>query len=138
MPDALRPFSAEWAAAFRDAINADAAYATAGKGWSWPIALSLVADPARGYPEDVAIELDLSDGRCGAARVTTGDRASSEFVLRGDYDAWASVVRGDIDPVLAVVTGKLRLVQGPLTTLMLNTAGAKALLACAQQVPTAF
>lgn len=138
MSDPLRPFTAEWAAAFRDAINADPAYAAAGKGWTWPIALSLVADPARGYPEDVAIELALSGGHCAGATLTTGGRATSEFVLRGDYESWQSVVRGDVDPIVAVATGKVRLVQGSLTTLMLNTAGAKALLACAQRVPTAF
>lgn len=138
MPDPLRPFTAEWAEVFREAINADPAYAAAGKGWTWPLALSLAADPARGYPEDVAIELDLQGGRCASAVLTTGGRSACDFVLRGDYEAWRSVVRGEVDPIVAVATGKVRLVQGSLTTLMLNTAGAKALLACAQQVPTAF
>lgn len=134
----LRPFTPEWAAAFRDAINADAEYRTAGAGWTWPLALSLSADPARGFPHDVAIELDLAHGTCGEVRVKVGEKATTDYVLRGDYDAWRAVVGGQLDPVVAVTMGKLRLVQGSLTTLMLQTKAAKALVACAQKVPTDF
>lgn len=133
-----RPFTPEWAAAFRDAINADADYKTAGAGWTWPLALSLSADAARGYPQDVAVELELSRGSCGEVRVKVGDKATTDFVLRGDYDTWKAVVSGQLDPVVAVTMGKLRLVQGSLTTLMLQTKAAKALVACAKQVPTDF
>lgn len=133
-----RPFTPEWAAAFRDAINADAEYKTAGAGWTWPLALSLSADAARGYPQDVAVELELSRGSCSDARIKVGDKATTDFVLRGDYETWKAVVSGQLDPVVAVTMGKLRLVQGSLTTLMLQTKAAKALVACAQQVPTDF
>jgi putative sterol carrier protein len=133
-----KPFSSEWAHAFRDAINASAEYRTAATGWTWPLALSLSASPDRGYPSDIAVELDLDRGTCTAVRVKTDEKATTDFVLRGDYEAWQSVVQGNVDPVVAVTMGKLKLVQGSLTTLMLNTKAAKALVACAQQVPTDF
>ncbi len=133
-----RPFTPEWASAFRDAINADAEYKAAGAGWTWPLALSLSAAPAHGFPQDVAVELDLARGTCGDVRVKVGEKATTDFVLRGDYDAWRAVVRGELDPVVAVTMGKLKLVQGSLTTLMLQTKAAKALVACAQRVPTDF
>lgn len=133
-----KPFSPAWADAFRDAINASAEYRAAAAGWTWPLALSLAATPERGFPEDIAVELDLDRGTCTGVRLKTGEKATTDFVLRGDYDAWASVVAGNVDPVVAVTMGKLKLVQGSLTTLMLNTKAAKALVACAQQVPTDF
>lgn len=133
-----RPFTPEWASAFRDAINANADYRAAAASWTWPLALSLSADATRGFPQDVAIELDLSRGTCGDVRVKVGEKATTDFVLRGDYDAWRSVVGGHLDPVVAVTMGKLKLVQGSLTTLMLQTKAAKALVACAQGVPTDF
>ncbi len=133
-----RPFTQAWTDAFVHAINADATYKTAGAGWTWPLALVLAAAPAHGYPEDVAVELELSGGACHAARLVAGQHSSCDYVLRGDYDTWKSVVTGQTDPVVAVTLGKLKLVKGSLTTLMLQTKAAKALVACAQAVPTEF
>ncbi|MDX2183529.1 MAG: SCP2 sterol-binding domain-containing protein [Gemmatimonadaceae bacterium] len=133
-----KPFTQGWADAFQQAINGNEAYRAAGSGWTWPLALSLSADPARGYPQDVAIELDLANGHCSAVRVKVGEKATTDFVLRGDYAAWEQVVRGTLDPVVAVTMGKLKLVQGSLTTLMMQTKAAKALVACAQLVETDF
>lgn len=132
-----KPFTPEWADAFCSAINADATYRDAGAGWRWPLALSLAATPERGIPDDVAVELDLDAGTCRGARVVTG-KSSCEYVLRGDWATWEAVVTGALDPVAAVTLGRLRLVQGSLTTLMMQTRAAKALLACAQQVETDF
>jgi putative sterol carrier protein len=133
-----KPFTQGWADAFQQAINSNEAYRAAGSGWTWPLALSLSADPARGYPQDVAIELDLANGHCSAVRLKLGEKATTDFVLRGDFGAWEQVVRGTLDPVVAVTMGKLKLVQGSLTTLMMQTKAAKALVACAQLVETDF
>jgi putative sterol carrier protein len=133
-----RPFTQPWTDAFVAAINTDAAYKTAGAGWTWPLALVLKAAPEHGYPEDVAVELDLNRGTCDGARLVTGAHSECDFVLRGDYDVWKSVVSGELDAVVAVTMGKLKLVKGALTTLMLNTKAAKALVACAKSVPTDF
>ncbi len=133
-----RPFTQSWTDAFVAAINADAAYRAAGASWTWPLALVLKAAPEHGYPDDVAVELQLDRGTCTGARVVTGEQSACDFVLRGDYDTWKSVVTGGADPVVAVTMGKLKLVKGSLTTLMLQTKAAKALVACAQAVPTDF
>jgi putative sterol carrier protein len=133
-----RPFTPGWADAFAAAINADAEYRAAASGWTWPLALVLVAAPEHGYPDDVALELDLERGTCRGHRLVTGQHATTDFVLRGPYDAWKQVVTGAMDPVVAVSLGKLKLVKGSLATLLLQTKAAKALVQCARAVPTRF
>ena len=134
-----RPFSQPWADAFRDAINADADYRAAASGWTWPVALLLdPADPALGYPEPVAVQVALDRGTASDARALAGSDADADIVLGADYATWKQVVRGALEPVNAVVSGRIRLVRGSLMTLMMHVNAAKALVACAARVPTAF
>lgn len=133
-----RPFTQDWADAFRDAINADAAYRAAAASWTWPLALAMEARPDLGYPEAVAVELALDRGTCHDARIVPADAATAPYVLRGSYDTWKRVVRGDVDAVMAVATGQLALARGSLMTLMMHTGSAKALVATAGTVPTTF
>lgn len=132
------PFTQPWADAFRVAINADPAYQSAARNWTWPVALVVAARPEVGIPADSAVEVELERGHCHAARAVPAGEATAPFVLRGEYEAWKQVVRGELDPVLAVTTGRLRLERGALTTLMLHTGSARALVACARNVPTTF
>lgn len=132
------PWTQEWADAFRAAIDADPAYQRAAASWTWPVALVVQARPDLGIPEERAVEVDLDRGRCHAARVVAGDAVTADIALRGDYDTWKRIVRGELDPVTAVTMGKLKLVRGSLTTLMLHTGAARALVACAASVPTRF
>ena len=133
-----RPFTDPWATAFRDAVNADAEYRAAAANWTWPVALALDPTPTLGYPEPVAVELDLAAGSCTGARVLATASATAPIVLGADYATWKRVVRGELDPVTGVATGQLRLDRGSLMTLMLHTGAARALVATAQKVPTEF
>jgi putative sterol carrier protein len=134
-----RPFTQDWADAFRDAINADADYRRAAAGWTWPVALLL--DPARpdlGFPEPVAVQVALDRGTAGEARALAGAETTADLVLGADYATWKEVVRGTLDPVNGVMAGRIRLVRGSLMTLMPQVGAAKALVACASRVPTEF
>lgn len=131
------PFTALWADALCVAINSDEAYRAAAKDWTWPVAFVLSAEPGLGYPADVAIELQLNRGDCGRATVMPADDVTAPFVLRADYATWKEVVLGELDPLIAVTRGRVRFV-GKLTTLLLHAKAAKALVACAQRVPTRF
>lgn len=136
---AARPFTAEWAAAFRDAVDASAEYRAAAAGWTWSVALALdPAAPALGYPDPVAVDLALDRGVCRAARLVPAEEATSDFVLRGPYETWKAIVRGTLDPMTAVATGRLSLARGSLTTLLLHVGAARALVGVAQRVETAF
>lgn len=122
-----RPFSSEWAAAFRDAIEADAAYRETATKWTWPVALVLDAAPELGYAEPVAVELALDRGRCHGAEIRPLETVTAPFVLRAPYATWKQVMLGERIAV-----------QGSLTTLMLHARSAAALCACARAVPTLF
>ncbi len=132
-----RAFSPEWAAAFREAIEADASYRDAAAKWTWPVALVLQATPEYGYPDAVAVELTLDRGRCTNAAIRTRDAVTAPFVLTAPYAIWKAVVRGELDPLVGVTRGKIA-AQGSLATLMLHAKSAAALCACARNVPTAF
>ena len=133
----FRPFSPDWAAAFRDAINGDADYRTIAKSWTWPTALVLDATPAYGYPLPLAVQLTLDRGTCAAAVVVPPHAVDATFVLRADYATWKEVVKDGLDPIVAVTAGRIKF-SGPLGTLLMHTRAATALLAIAQSLPTLF
>jgi putative sterol carrier protein len=132
-----RPFTADWATAFRDAIEVDASYREAAAKWTWPVALVMQAAPEFGYPDSVAVELTLDRGRCHAAEVRAADAVTAAIVLKAPYAIWKSVVQGELDPLLGVTRGKIA-VKGSLATLMIHAKAATALVACARAVPTEF
>ena len=132
------PFTTSWADAFRAAINDDAAYRAAAARWTWPVVLALdPAEPAHGYDAPVGVRLALEHGHCHAAELGAPESFDATFVLRADYATWKDVVQGALDPIGAVMAGRIRL-TGPLTTLLMHTTAATALLGAARQVPTRF
>lgn len=133
----LMPFTPEWADALRGAINADESYRHAARGWTWPMALVLSADSRLGYPEAVAIELQLNRGDCAGATVMSPVDVRAPFVLQADYATWKEIVLGELDPLIAVVRGRV-VFAGKLTTLLLHAKAAKAMVVCARRVPTQF
>ncbi|MHB0950294.1 MAG: SCP2 sterol-binding domain-containing protein, partial [Gemmatimonadaceae bacterium] len=136
MPHA--PFSQSWADALREILNADAGYHDASKNWRWLLALAMDAEPALGFPEAVAVELDLVNGRCERAEARPAVAVRADYVLRGDLATWKSIVRDDVDAVSAVMTGTLKLAKGSLFSLMSHVSSARALVACARRVDTRF
>lgn len=129
------PFTQEWAEALRLAIDSDAGYRAAAGTWTWPIALVLSAAPKFGYPSDVAVELALDRGSCTSAKIVLASTVTAPFVFRADYAAWKDMVLGKLDP-LAAVTNHQVLLSGSIVTLMVHAKAIRALVACAQQVPT--
>lgn len=132
-----RPFTAAWAEAFRHAIEADLAYRTVARGWTWPVAFVLAPAPEFGYPDSVAVELELDRGRCHGVALRPHHDLRAPIVLRAPYATWKSVVTGALDPIAAVTRGAIA-VTGNVMTLMLHAKAATALLACARTVPTEF
>ncbi len=133
----FRPFSPEWATAFKDAINADPEYASLAKSWTWPVALVMDATPTYGFPNAVAVQFTLDRGTCTAAAIMAPHTVDATFVLRADYDTWKEVVQSGLDPITAVTRGRIKF-TGPLGTLLQNAKAATALLGAAQAVPTQF
>lgn len=134
---ALTPFTVEWAEALRRTIDSDPDFLKAGSGWKWPIALVMNATPALGFAVDVVVELTLNGGSCTAARIITVPEIAAPFVLRADYDVWKKLARGTLDPLLALTSRRIAL-TGSLPKLLFHAKAVRALVACAQRVPTKF
>lgn len=129
-------FSAAWADAWRDAINADATYGDVGARWRDALALTCAAETDAGFPAGAAVEVTLDGGRCTGARALAPDAADAPLVLHATAATWRALLDGSLDPVAGVALGKLRLARGSLGAIMLHAAALKALVACAQRVPT--
>ena len=134
---AHRPFTQPWADAFRDAINASAAYRASGRGWRWPLALVMDAAPDLGYAEAAAIVLDLEGGQCRSARLVPASGADAPFAVRGPYDAWKEIARGTLDPIAGIMRRRLSL-SGSLPTLLAHVQSARDLVGCATAVDTEY
>lgn len=132
-----KPFTAAWTEAMKDAINANAAYKEAAAKWTWPVALVVDAEPAAGYPDAIAAVFDLDRGTCKGAQLVAPEQVTSDFVLRASLATWKELVAGTLDAVGAVAGGKVKL-TGSMMTLMMHAKAAKALVACARDVPIAF
>ena len=125
--------SAEWAAAYRKALNDNAAYREAAKAWVGDIMLLVrTGDPTAPAP---GVHLDLADGGCQNAVFHPDARAvSSEFVYEGTPENWQRLMRHEVDPVKAIMDGTFK-VRGNLAKLMRFTRAAKELVETASNVP---
>lgn len=127
-------FSTAWANALLAAVNDDANYRDAARGWTNPVAL--VVEPGDGMGDGAAVQVHLQAGTCLSATALAPTAVSAPFVLSADLATWKDIVGGVSDPLAAVVRGTVRLTRGSLATLMLHARSAKALLDCARQIET--
>src|SRR5271165_3070932 len=136
----LRFPSAEWCAAYRDAINANPAYRTAGKDWAHgPVAYVVTAEPSIGIAEDIAMWLDLHQGECRACRLVSRQEAEgAPFVIVASYARWKEVIRKELDPTKAMMQNKLKVTKGHMPTLVKYVTASKELVESTSQVPTKF
>ena len=133
---AIPAFSPAWADALLEAVNADDAYRDAASGWT--NAVALVVEPGVGVMSRAAVQLDLAAGCCLSAESLTPESVSAPFVLSAAVDIWKEIFSGATDPFTAVAHGTVTLTRGSRFTLMLHARGARALLATAQNIDTAW
>lgn len=132
--------SAEWTSAFRDAVNANAAYREAGKGWTHgKVAYVIKADPRLGIERDMAMLLDLHAGECRSAQYVDGDAAqAADFVIVAEYPRWREVLSGEVDPTKAMMQNKLKLSKGHLPTIVKFVVASKELARSALAIDTDY
>lgn len=125
-------FSAPWASAVCDALNASDAYREAAATWDG--AIRFVARDVPGG--DRTVRLDLRHGACHGT-LTGADAASADapFEIAATYDVWTDVLGGRLDALMGMMLGKLKL-TGNMGQIMAHAKAAKALVACAATVET--
>jgi putative sterol carrier protein len=136
----LRFPSAEWCAAYKDAINANAGYRAAGKDWTFgPVAMVVTAEPSVGIAQDMAMWLDVHQGTCRDCRLISREEAEkASFVIVASYARWKEVIRGRLDPTKGMMQNKLKLTKGHMPTMVKFVTASKALVESTAKVPTQF
>jgi putative sterol carrier protein len=139
-PTAIRFPSAEWCAAYKDAINGNPGYRVAGKDWTHgAVAMVVTADPAIGIAEDTAMWLDVHQGECTACRLVSRQEADrAPFVLVASYARWKEVIRKELDPTKGMMQNKLKLTKGHMPTMVKYVTASKELVESTSRVPTEF
>lgn len=137
---AIRFPSPEWTQAFKDAVNANAAYAEHGKGWTHgKVAYVIKADARLGLEHDMAMVLDLHGGKCRGAEYVDGVTAqAADFVITADYPKWREVLSGAVDPTKAMMQNKLKLEKGHLPTIVKFVLASKSLVGSATAIDTDY
>ena len=132
--------SPEWAAAYKDAINLNAAYKAAAKDWTHgAVAMVVKADPALRIEEDTALLLDMHQGECRSAKFVPAKEAeSAAFVVLAPYALWKIVIRGELDPTKGMMQGRLKLTKGHMPTMVKYVTASKELVASTSRVSTKF
>jgi putative sterol carrier protein len=139
--DSLEFPSPEWVAAYKDAINANADYAKAGKDWTHGVVAMVVkAEPSLGIPEDLAMWLDVHEGKCRECQLMPAKEAEEKapFVVVASYAQWKQVIKKEIDPTKALMQGKLKLTKGHMPTMVKHVNASKQLVESTTRVPTKF
>ncbi len=125
--------SAEWASAFKAALNANPAYHDAAAAWEGDILL--LVRPSDWSAPAPGIHLALSHGECTEATYYADARpVASEFVYEGSPENWERLRRHEIDPVTAILNGTFK-VRGNLAKMMRFTRAAKELVETAGSIP---
>jgi putative sterol carrier protein len=133
--------SEEWVNAYKDAINANPEYAKAGKDWTHGVVAMVVkAEPSVGIPEDLAMWLDVHEGRCRDCKLLQAKEAveKAPFVVVASYAQWKQVIKKEIDPTKALMQGKLKLTKGHMPTMVKYVNASKQLVESTAKVPTKF
>jgi len=132
---AVKAFSSEWAAAFKDEVNKSATYKSAAKGWKWTVGLVVEAEPNKNFPDAKGIVMDLFDGE--ARGVTVGAAADAQrcdFVITAPYTRWKEVATKQLDATKGMLQGKLKL-KGDLPTIVRYTKASQEMTECTTRLP---
>lgn len=133
---ALQFPSAEWVAAFKDAVNASEAYRVSAAKWEGDF--HFVVEPKGSLKEPVKFYLDLWHGECREAHlVEDSDTKEPEFIIQGTIDTFRQIFDKKLDPIRALVSGKLKL-KGNLGKIMRSVKATLDLVNAASTVPTVY
>jgi putative sterol carrier protein len=128
--------SAEWVAAFKDAINANEAYKKSAAKWEGDF--YFIVSPGKGVEEPFVMYLDLWHGECREAHVVTDmNEKKPEFIIEGTLDVYRQIFEKKLDPIRALVSRKLKL-KGNLGKIMRSVKATLDLVNSAANVDTVY
>jgi putative sterol carrier protein len=130
--------SDEWVKAYKEAINANAAYRNAAADWTHGVVALIFKAQPPALPKDVGVWLDLEKGVCREAKLVSAEEAmKAPFCITGEYARWKQVLRKELEPIKGMMQGKLKL-KGDLPTIVRQVKSAEELVNSAGAVDTRF
>ncbi|MEO8796975.1 MAG: SCP2 sterol-binding domain-containing protein [Polyangiaceae bacterium] len=132
--------SQDWANAYKDAINTNPAYQTAGKEWTHgAVAMVVTADEKLGIAEDTALWLDIDQGVCkSCSMMPAKDAQNAPFIIVAPYARWKEVIKKELDPIKGMMQGKLKLTKGHMPTIIRYVSSSRELVNTTSNVDTKF
>jgi putative sterol carrier protein len=128
--------SAEWVAAFKDAVNASEAYKVSAAKWEGDFYFTI--EPKGSLKEPVSFYLDLWHGACREAFLVSDHGVKKpEFEISGTIDTYRKIFKHDMDPIRALVSRQLKL-KGNLGKIMRSVKATLDLVNAAGSVPTVY
>jgi len=128
--------SAEWVAAFKEALNNNEAYKVSAATWEGDF--YFIVEPKGSLKEPVKMYLDLWHGQCREAYLVTGpDDKQPEFIIEGSIDTYRKIFKKQLDPIRALVSRQLKL-KGNLAKIMRSVKATLDLVNSASNVPTRY
>ena len=134
---------------YKDALNANEAYAKAASWWTGDFVFIVRA--GGNLDQDIMAFIGLEHGKCTGVKpissedefevVGPGEKASSEdkipveYSYEANYDTWIEILNGNLDPVRGLLSGKAKIV-GDMAKVLKATDAAKELVRTATLVDT--
>lgn len=108
--------SKEWLKELKNSINRNKEYEICARHWKHgTVTVVLWAYPKFGLRNDIAIILDLDQGKCHNIEIANREKAmKSKFIFEGEYFDWKRVIQRKVEPIKAILDGKLILTKGNL------------------------
>ncbi len=127
--------SAEWVAAFKDALNNSEAYKKSAAKWEGDFYFIV---KGKGLEKPFVMYLDLWHGECRDAYVVEDmSEKTPEFIIEGDIEVYKQIFDKKLDPIRALVSRKLKL-KGNLGKIMRSVKATLDLVNAAASVPTEY
>lgn len=143
--------SDEWLILYKDALNANEAYAKAASWWTGDFIF--IARASGSLDHDLMCFVGLSHGKCTGVKVISGeheyevvnpgetassdDKISVEYVYEANYDSWLKIMEGELDPVRALLSGQAK-IEGNMAKILKATDAAKELVRTGTMVETEY
>ncbi|MHA1904197.1 MAG: SCP2 sterol-binding domain-containing protein [Candidatus Thorarchaeota archaeon] len=143
--------SEDWLDLYKDALNANEAYAKAASWWTGDFVFIVRA--AGNLDHDVMAFIGLTHGKCTGVKsisgedeyevVKPGENASSpeklavEYTYEANYDTWVQILKGDLDPIRGLLSGQSK-IKGEMAKVLKATDAAKELVRTATLIDTEY
>jgi putative sterol carrier protein len=131
------PFPSDaWIKALSEHLNTSESYERSAKSWEGDF--TFVIEPDAVFDETVTLFLALRHGKSGGGeQLDDPQEKAAEYTIRAPYSTWRRVVEGRLDPIQGLMTKQLKL-TGNMMMIMRYPKAAQEIIACTQQIPTAF